>query len=104
MEKTATERLTMKIFTRYTQNLTQTCETPYLCFGNRSDFSRLFTTLPPKSDMENLSRNLTEIDNFLLNTRNSFFLNEKSRYYNLSSKPSDDVVVKYEELCYINIG
>ena len=47
----------MKIFTQYTQNLTQTCETPNLCFGNRSDFSRLFTTLLPKSDMETFQGN-----------------------------------------------
>ena len=87
----------MKIFTQYTQNLTQTCETPYLCFGNRSDFSRLFTTLPPKSDMETFQGNSLKLIIFLLNTR-------KSRYYNLSSKPSDDVVVKYEELCYINMS
>ena len=83
----------MKIFTRYTQNLTQTCETPYLCFGNKR-FQSPFYDLTTKVRYGNLSRNLTEIDNFLLNTRNSFFLNEKSRYYNLSSKPSDDVVVK----------
>ena len=56
-EKTATKRLIMKIFTQYTQNLTQTREASYLCFGNRSDVSRLFTTLPPQSDMETFQRN-----------------------------------------------
>lgn len=73
-------------------------------FWKQKRFQSPFYDLTTKVRYGNLSRKLTEIDNFLLNTRDSFFLNEKSRYYNLSSKPSDDVVVKYEELCYINMG